>query len=240
MKIGICCSELKYLEYIERFDFVEVSLNSNLELLFPYLKKITHANYFLPREVNIFDGYKLSSEALRSAISNIEKSSQFGVEKITFGSGKSRNIPSFMEEEVAEELFQEFVFRLLPYLRENGIDLCIEPLLPKETNFINTLEHGTEIVKTINSKNVGITIDSYHVPLRDFLSSTPEQLNSIYHFHLSSKDRAFPDIDELPYELKSFVRDKYRQRSLSIEIYPFQIPENFEFTIRELQRLCHK
>ena len=49
-----------------------------------------------------------------------------------------------------------------------GIVVCVEPLNRAESNFINTLQEGAEIVRRVNHPHIRLLADLYHMACRLF------------------------------------------------------------------------
>jgi sugar phosphate isomerase/epimerase len=72
--------------------------------------------------------------------------------------------------------------------KELALTICIEPLSPVETNFINTVSQGMDIVRKINHPNLKIHLDvkamsSETIPVPDIIRSVKAQ--DIGHFHVN-------------------------------------------------------
>lgn len=93
---------------------------------------------------------------------------------------------------------------------ENGIRLAIEPLNRFETDLINTVEQGLELVRQIGRDNVGLLLDTFHMNIEE--RSIPDALrlagDKLYHFHACASDRGVPGRDHLPWtEIASALTD---------------------------------
>jgi len=64
----------------------------------------------------------------------------------------------------------EALARISEHAEEFGVELSLEPMhagIGDEWSFINDLEACLETIETINSPNLGITLDTYHVGMDD-------------------------------------------------------------------------
>ncbi|MCS7191775.1 MAG: sugar phosphate isomerase/epimerase [Armatimonadetes bacterium] len=75
------------------------------------------------------------------------------------GSPKQRSLIPGDNYEAAWERAKAFFADLLPLAQENGVTLCIEAL-PKETDFIPTLDEAIRFVREINHPNLQTMVDA--------------------------------------------------------------------------------
>ena len=80
------------------------------------------------------------------------------------------------------------------YAGERGVSLAIEPLNRFETDLVNTVEQGLELVETINRHNVGLMLDTFHMNIEEkdpgaAIRSAGEKL---FNFQVSENDRGTP------------------------------------------------
>jgi D-psicose/D-tagatose/L-ribulose 3-epimerase len=85
------------------------------------------------------------------------------------------------------------------YAGERGVKLAIEPLNRFETDFINTVEQGAELIGRIGMSNVGFLLDSFHMNIEE--SDIPAAIkfagtkSKILDFHSCANDRGTPGKD---------------------------------------------
>ncbi|MEI7924238.1 MAG: sugar phosphate isomerase/epimerase family protein [Planctomycetota bacterium] len=79
---------------------------------------------------------------------------------MVFGSPKQRDLlPGVSADQAlvyAEQVFAE----LVPTLAETGVTLCLEPLAPSETNFLNTIDQANLLIDRINHPNFRLHLDA--------------------------------------------------------------------------------
>ena len=97
----------------------------------------------------------------------------------------------------AEEQFCE-VLRICGEVGEKyGVAVTVEPLNPKETNFIITFADGMDIAKKVNHPNVLAMIDLYHNAQNgEPLSTLDGTKGVLVHAHLARADRLTPTPDD--------------------------------------------
>jgi D-psicose/D-tagatose/L-ribulose 3-epimerase len=81
------------------------------------------------------------------------------------------------------------------------VSLAIEPLNRFETDLINTVDQGMELVRRIGRDNVGLLLDTFHMNIEEH--SIPNAIRraagKIFHFHSCANDRGIPGKDHLPW-----------------------------------------
>ena len=103
--------------------------------------------------------------------------------------------------ETSRDQIQEGIEKLLPIAIENGVKLAIEPLHPMyagDKSAVNTLQQANDMVEAINSPQVGVAIDVYHVwwdPNLEVEIRRCGQNNSLFAFHIC--DWNVPTLDFL-------------------------------------------
>ena len=87
------------------------------------------------------------------------------------------------------------------YAASRDIKLAIEPLNRFETDLVNTVEQGVELVTRIGRDNVGLLLDTFHMNIEEH--SVPDALRRagkhVFHFHACANDRGIPGRDHLPW-----------------------------------------
>ena len=117
---------------------------------------------------------------------------------------------------------------LCRYAQEKGVKLAIEPLNRFETDFINTVEEGLELIQTVEEDNLGFLLDTFHMNIEEKnLGEAIRKAGSrIYDFHACSNDRGTPGKDHLDWdEIRSGLREAGYDGSVVIESFTTDIKE---------------
>ena len=82
-----------------------------------------------------------------------------------------------------------------------GVRLAIEPLNRFETDLVNTVDQGVQMVRDIGAGNVGLLLDTFHMNIeeKDIPSAIQRAAGLIVEFHACSSDRGTPGEDHLPW-----------------------------------------
>jgi len=176
--------------------------------------------YFFPGSLKSV-GPTLHHEAiLQRADLALKRAKECGSKNIVFGSGGSRAIPDGFDRDKAKAQHIELCQKMAPLAEKYGITLAVEPLNRSETNFINSLAEGAEIIQAVNNPWFKLQCDIYHM-LKD--DEKPEEIikykDYIVHCHLAEKQkRTAPGIvgdDFKPY-FRALKKIKY-SGGLSLE-----------------------
>ena len=140
------------------------------------------------------------------------------------GSPKQRNVLPGVSPETAQswalETFREPVCRA----EDRGVTICLEPLSPAETNFINTAEEAIQFVQQIPSPNFKIILDvkamsSETTPIPQIIrGSWPH----FAHFHANDKNLkgpGFGDVDFKP--IAAALKQVGYAGYVSVEVFEF-------------------
>ncbi|GAA4443562.1 hypothetical protein GCM10023091_32320 [Ravibacter arvi] len=150
----------------------------------------------------------------------LKRAKAIGSKNIVFGSGGSRRIPDGFDRETAKQQHIELSKKMGPIAEKYGITISIEPLNRSETNFVNSLADGAEIVEAANNPWFRLLADIYHMKKDD---EGPEQIvrfgKLITHCHIAEKANRTPpgvDGDDFRPYFKALKKIRYKN-GLSME-----------------------
>ena len=78
---------------------------------------------------------------------------------MVFGSPKQRDLLPGVTYEEAFDFAAEVFHTIMPSLDDLGVDLCLEPLAPSETNFLNTCEQAQALIERVNHPRFKLHMD---------------------------------------------------------------------------------
>lgn len=148
-----------------------------------------------------------------------------GGQTIVIGSPKQRNLLSGVTAEQAwnwaAETFRDAVHRA----QERAVTLCLEPLAPVETDFINTAAEGIRFVDQFRSPHFQVILDV------KAMSAEPDPIPQIIktswphfaHFHANDKNLkgpGFGDVDFRP--IFAALREVGYTGHVSVEVFKFE------------------
>jgi sugar phosphate isomerase/epimerase len=78
---------------------------------------------------------------------------------MVFGSPQQRSLLAGVSRERGLDYAAEVFAAALPALADRGVRLCLEPLTPKETDFLNTCAEATELIDRVGGANFVLHLD---------------------------------------------------------------------------------
>ena len=118
-----------------------------------------------------------------------------GGDLMVFGSPQQRNLEPGMSPEQAFANAAEVFRAALPALEDRGVRICMEPLTPKETNFINTCAEAVQLIRMVDRPNFLLHQD-VKAMLGAEAKSIPELIEEygpiVGHFHVNDSNLLGP------------------------------------------------
>lgn len=152
--------------------------------------------------------------------------SDLGGSLMVFGSPYQRNLQGGVTREAAMEHAAE-VFRMcLDPLAELEVTLCMEPLTPKETDFINTCAEAMELIERVGRPNFRL-----HQDVKAMLggeSEPPPVLIGRYaphvaHFHVNDTNLLGPGMGETDFApILEALRESGYDGWVSVEVFDYK------------------
>jgi sugar phosphate isomerase/epimerase len=154
-----------------------------------------------------------------------EATRDLGGSLMVFGSPKQRDLLPGMSHEQATEHALDIFRRIMPALGALSVDLCLEPLAPSETTFLNTCDQAMNIVKQVNHPHFKLHMD-VKAQSSETGSSVPELIRrhagQAGHFHAQDVNLCGPGMGDVDFGpiLKALVDSGY-DRWVSVEVFDF-------------------
>ncbi|MGC8639860.1 MAG: sugar phosphate isomerase/epimerase family protein [Isosphaeraceae bacterium] len=154
-----------------------------------------------------------------------EATRDLGGSLMVFGSPKQRDLlPGVSVDQAAGYALDVFA-GIMPTLEAIGIDLCLEPLAPSETNFLNTCAEATALIEQVNHLRFKL-----HMDVKAQSSETGTTVPALIrqyargagHFHAQDVNLRGPgmgDVDYVPI-MQALVESGY-DRWVSVEVFDF-------------------
>jgi sugar phosphate isomerase/epimerase len=148
-----------------------------------------------------------------------------GGELMVFGSPQQRSLPPAVTRQSAYANAAEVFRAALPALADRGVRLCLEPLTPQETDFLNTCAEATELIEMVDQPNICLHQD-VKAMLGGETTPIPELIaryaGSVGHFHANDSNLLGPGMgptDFVPI-FAALSRAKY-QGWVSVEVFDY-------------------
>ena len=175
---------------------------------------IRSCNGFLPGKFRLTGPAADFAPALDYAERACRRADVVGLKTIVFGSGGARNVPGdfgakdrkdYPDTQKGAEQFTDFCRQLAARIADCKVTVVIEPLCPKESNIVNFVWQGLQIVEEVASPRIQQLADIYHMLTgREDAESIVKAGSRLRHCHIATKTvRQFPGNNDteafLPY-----------------------------------------
>jgi sugar phosphate isomerase/epimerase len=213
MRFGCCAGLDKYqIVQVAGYDYIELAVgtvrpespDSEFEPIRDEISSYSIVpeawNCLLPGDMRVtgleVDLYRIE-RFLRTAFERIE---EVGGEIVVFGSGGARTVPHGFPTDEAHGQIVEFVALAGQIAGKHGITIAIGPLNAKESNIINSVKEGMEIVRAADHPFVKVLADLYHIdeasePIQDVIDAG----NDLVHTHTADTGRLYPGSGSYPH-----------------------------------------
>src|SRR6185369_10776591 len=151
--------------------------------------------------------------------------SDLGGRFIVVGSPKQRNIIEGVTKEQAWEWATTTFSSSVKRATEEGVTICLEPLAPSETNFINTAAEAISFVNQYNSANFKIILDvkamsSESKPIPQIIR---ESWPNFAYFHANDVNLKGPGFGEVDFKpIAAALREASYNGYVSVEVFKFE------------------
>jgi len=148
-----------------------------------------------------------------------------GGQVMVFGSPAQRNLQPGVIWEQAFDAAVEVFSQCADHWGERGVTLCLEPLTPKETNFINTCAEALAIMHAVNHpalqlhQDVKAMLGGEQTPIPDLIDRFKHRTR---HFHVNDTNLLGPGMGDTPYEpIIRALRDSQYGGWVSVEVFDY-------------------
>jgi sugar phosphate isomerase/epimerase len=153
-----------------------------------------------------------------------EATRDLGGDLMVFGSPKQRSLLTGVSQTQAFEWAAETFRRAMPHVADCGVTLCMEPLSPSETDFINTCADASRLIEAVGHPNLVLHLDvkamsSEQTPMVELIRRYAPTAG---HFHANDANRrgpGFGDIDFVP--IFRELCDAGYNRWVSVEVFDY-------------------
>ena len=154
-----------------------------------------------------------------------EATRDLGGSLMVFGSPKQRDLLPGVSREQAFEYAAEVFEEIMPAIGGLGVDFCIEPLAPSETNFLNTCAAAEALIERVNHPNFKLHMD-VKAQSSEEGRSVPELIARYAagagHFHAQDVNLRGPGMGDVDFRpiMGALARSGY-DRWVSVEVFDF-------------------
>ncbi len=155
----------------------------------------------------------------------IDLCSDLGGKVLVLGSPKQRSLVEGQTKEGAWQRAVDLLGSVLDKAADLGATICLEPLSPVETDFINTVAEGMGMVQQINHPNLRIHLDvkamcSEGAPVGDIIRSV--KAGDVGHFHVNDANLYGPGMGDVDYgPIAEAINEIGWDKWLSVEVFKY-------------------
>ena len=144
---------------------------------------------------------------------------------LVFGSPAQRNLERGMSREAALEHAAEVFKQVMPTLADRGVTLAMEPLTPKETDFINSCAEAVELIELVGHPNFRL-----HQDVKAMLSEStpiPELIHKYAsvtaHFHVNDDNLLGPGMGRTDFHpIFAALNETKYSGWVSVEVFDYR------------------
>lgn len=147
-----------------------------------------------------------------------------GGANMIFGSPNQRNTLGGVPREQAWQWAKSTLHMAAARAQERNVTVCVEPLAPTETNFLNTAEETVRFVKQLNSPSFKVILDvkamcSEARPIPEIIKASAPLLA---HFHANDRNLKGPGFGDVDFKPIAAALKKARYTGyVSVEVFNF-------------------
>jgi sugar phosphate isomerase/epimerase len=166
-----------------------------------------------------------------------EATRDLGGDLMVFGSPKQRSrLPDVSPRQAFDWAAATFT-SVMPRVADCGVTICMEPLSPAETDFINTCAEAKDLIDAVGHRNFSLHLDvkamySESIPATELI----RQYGPLaHHFHANDANRrgpGFGDVDFVP--IFQALRESGYTRWVSVEVFDYT-PNPETITTRSIE-----
>jgi sugar phosphate isomerase/epimerase len=154
-----------------------------------------------------------------------EATSDLGGTLMVFGSPKQRSLLPGVTLEQANKYAVEVLSRIMPVIGAVGVDLCLEPLGPDDTDFINTCAQALALIRRVDHPHLKLHLD-VKAQCSEKGATVPELIRQYApeagHFHAQDVNLRGPGMGLIDFRpiMGALVAANY-DRWVSVEVFDF-------------------
>ena len=151
--------------------------------------------------------------------------SDLGGDLMVFGSPFQRNLEDGVSLDQAYENATEVFRTAMPRLEQHNVRICMEPLTPKETNFVNTCGDAVRLMEMVDHP-LFVLHQDVKAMLGAETDSIPELIHRhkdiVGHFHVNDTNLLGPGMGETDYHpiLQALIDTRY-EGWVSVEVFDY-------------------
>jgi sugar phosphate isomerase/epimerase len=154
-----------------------------------------------------------------------EATRDLGGSLMVLGSPKQRDLLPGVTYDQAVDYTIDVFEEVLPALDANGVDLCLEPLAPSETNFLNTCAQAMDLIGRLGHPRLRLHMD-VKAQSSEPGTTVPDLIRryapTAGHFHAQDVNLRGPGMGDVDFEpIMDALSDSGYGRWVSVEVFDF-------------------
>lgn len=144
---------------------------------------------------------------------------------MVLGSPKQRDLLPGVSYHQAMDYAREVFLRIMPEIGSLDVELCLEPLAPNDTNFLNTIPQAMDLIQQVDHPNFTLHMDvkaQSADPTGSITQLIAKYARNAGHFHAQDTNLQGPGMGEVDFGpiLRSLVASGYN-RWVSVEVFDY-------------------
>jgi sugar phosphate isomerase/epimerase len=175
-------------------------------------------------------------------VSLAEATQALGGSVMVFGSPKQRDLLPGVDYHHAMDWAAEVFSAALPAIGACGVDLCLEPLAPSETNFLTSISQANDLIRRIDRENFKLHLDvkaQSSDPGGSVAELWAKYGREAGHVHVQDPNLQGPGMGEVDFGpiMRSLIASGYT-RWVSVEVFDYS-PGAEETAVQSIACLRH-
>ena len=167
---------------------------------------------------------KFSSAPANTSRVSPKAAAELGGDILVLGSPLQRNLLPGVTAAQADDFAVKTLSHCLPALAKTGVRLCLEPLGPGETNYLNTASHAVSLIRRLNHPNVKLHLDVK--AMADEAQSAADVIRAnaadTAHFHANDPNRRGPGFGSTDFKpIFQALRETHYDGWVSVEVFDY-------------------
>jgi sugar phosphate isomerase/epimerase len=180
----------------------------------------------------------------RYIVALAEACRDLGGDLMVFGSPKQRSLLPGVTRDQAYANAAEVFRAAMPGVADAGVTICMEPLSPAETDFVNTCDEALALGRLVDHPNFGLHLDvkamgSEPTPAVELIRRHGGRAGHFHANDVNLRGPGFGDVDFVP--IFKALRDSGYDKWVSVEVFDYKPdPETIASKSIEYMKRCEQ
>lgn len=176
----------------------EATFTANIQRINKARCRVQTCNVFIPGYLKLTGPAVNEAWVLGYVDTVMQRAEKAGIRLIVLGSGEARKIPEGFNRDTAKGQFIRLARKMADIAAKHNCLIAMENLNATETNFVNTIAEGCQVVTAIGHPHFRLTADIYHMlrenePADNLLKAK----GILVHCHIAEREkRSAPGVEQ--------------------------------------------